>query len=432
MTARSLAIVAGSAAAALVTFGLAIPAGAATTTQTASCTDGGGAVWNLHSTWGAVTRGKVANDVTGFLSTAPAASTVDYSMRVYDGSGTQVQVTGGQDVAIDDKGGAAYFDRDLTDAPSSPGKTKIVVNLGDGNDGYGNCSVTFVQPAAAGASPSPTASATATPTARPTAAASPTVTKVLTIVEENHSMAQMQSGMPYLYSLAKEYSYASDYTAIRHPSLPNYLAIAGGSTFGVTDDSYPSSHKISSTTIFGQAISSGKTAHTYAESMPSNCYLSGNVDKGYAVKHNPWAYFTNERTACNSSDTSAASFDADARANRLPNVGMLVPNKCNDAHDCGLSTADGWLESRLPGVLASSDFTSGRLAVVVTADEDDKNSGNQVLTVVLHASLSHKVVTTPLTHYSLSAFNSQVVGKSGLLNAASAPNMAAAFGLEVS
>jgi len=59
---------------------------------------------------------------------------------------------------------------------------------------------------------------------------------------------------------------------------------------------------------------------------------------------------------------------------------MLIPNQCNDAHDCSLGTADGWLKNRLPNILASSDFTSGKLAVVVTADGDGNTSGNKVLT----------------------------------------------------
>jgi hypothetical protein len=91
------------------------------------------------------------------------------------------------------------------------------------------------------------------------------------------------------------------------------------------------------------------------------------------------------------------------------------------------------LKNRLPNILASSDFTSGKLAVVVTADEDDNTSGNKVLTVVLHASLdgSHKVVSTALTHYSLSRFYSQTTGGSPLRKAAAAPDMAEAFGLTV-
>jgi hypothetical protein len=112
---------------------------------------------------------------------------------------------------------------------------------------------------------------------------------------------------------------------------------------------------------------------------------------------------------------------------------MLVPNKCNDAHDCTLTVADNWLKARLPAVLASDDFTSGRLAVVVTADEDDQSQGNKVLTAVLAKPLdgAHKVVSAALTHYSLSRLLSQVSGQAGLRSAATAPDMAAAFGLTV-
>ena len=281
----------------------------------------------------------------------------------------------------------------------------------------------------AAAAPSPTTTtttATAVPNAQP-------VTKVLTIVEENHSLEQMKAGMPYLYSLAQRFSYANNYVAIRHPSLPNYLAIAGGDTFGVTDDADPASHPLSGQSVFGQAIAQGGTAGVYAESMPGNCVPSGNTAKGYAVKHNPWPYFVDERALCNAFDTPETGFGAAVSSNALPNAGMLIPNQCNDAHDCSLGTADGWLKNRLPNILASSDFTSGKLAVVVTADEDDNTSGNKVLTVVLHASLdgSHKVVSTALTHYSLSRFYSQTTGGSPLRKAAAAPDMAEAFGLTV-
>ena len=277
--------------------------------------------------------------------------------------------------------------------------------------------------AAAGA-PSPTMTATTVPNAQP-------VTKVLTIVEENHSLDQMKAGMPYLYSLAQRFAYADNYLAIRHPSLPNYLAIAGGDTFGVTDDAAPASHPLSGQSVFGQAIASARTAAVYAESMPGNCVQSSNG--GYAVKHNPWPYFVDERAACNTFDTPETGFGAAVDANALPNAGMLIPNTCNDAHDCSLSTADSWLKNRLPHILASSDFTSGKLAVVVTADEDDNTSGNKVLTVVLHASLdgSHKVVSTALTHYSLSRLYSQTTGAAPLRKAAAAPDMAQAFGLTV-
>ncbi len=246
-------------------------------------------------------------------------------------------------------------------------------------------------------------------------------TKILTIVEENHSLAEMQAAMPYLNTLAETYSYANNYTAITYPSLPNYLAITGGSTFGVTDDGPPSSHPISGASVFG---SHGKS---YEESMPSNCF-TGNAYP-YMVKHNPWPYFTAGRTQCSTRDVGLSLLASDAAAGTLPRVGLVTPNMCNDAHDCSVGTADSWLQANVPGILAGPDFTSGRLVVVITADSDDHGSGNEVLTVVLHAGSAHLVVRTALTHYSLARLQTQVAGAACLRLACTAPDMKAAFGL---
>jgi acid phosphatase len=261
--------------------------------------------------------------------------------------------------------------------------------------------------------------------------------KVLVVVEENHSYAQMRSGMPYLARLSDKYGYATRWKAITHPSLPNYLAIAGGSTFGIVDDKAPAAHygQIgAAASVFDQARAAGKSARTYAESMPSNCHVFDYPDKAvgtprYAVRHNPWVYFRAGRSACSANDVSLNRFAGDARSNALPNVGFLIPNLCHDAHSCPLATGDRWLQGHLAPVLASKDFASGRLVVVVTADEDDKRSGNTVLTSVLTPALAHKVVRSPLNHYSLTRYLAQVLGVPPLRNARRAPDMKAAFGL---
>ena len=80
-------------------------------------------------------------------------------------------------------------------------------------------------------------------------------------------------------------------------------------------------------------------------------------------------------------------------------------------------------------MLQSTDFTSGKLVVVVTADEDDKKSGNVVLTSVLTPRLSHKVASSGLTHYSLTRYLDQVLGVPLLGKAAQAPDLKTAFGL---
>lgn len=259
-------------------------------------------------------------------------------------------------------------------------------------------------------------------------------TKVVVFVEENHSYTQMKAGMPYLFGLANKYGYATNWAAARHPSLPNYLAIVGGSTFGVTTNALPpiNAPKVGSAkSVFDQAIAAGKTAKTYVEGMPSNCSLVNNTTGKYAVKHNPWAYFASatSRANCNKFDVPLTTLASDITNNNLPNAAMIVPNLCNDAHNCSLTVADNWLKPRIGAMLTSTDFTSGRLVIVVTADEDGGTTANKVLTVVMHASLSGKVVTTALTHYSLTRYFAQVTGTAPLLGGATAPDMKAAFGL---
>jgi acid phosphatase len=266
-------------------------------------------------------------------------------------------------------------------------------------------------------------------TATGASAAAPAA-KVLIVVEENHSLAQMQAGMPYTFSLAQTYGYATGHRAIGHPSLPNYLAIVGGSTFGVVDDQAPAAHPINAPTVFGQALARGLTAKTYAESAPTACAMTGTG--AYAVRHNPWTYFTPaaERTHCASSDVPFSSFSGDVSAGRLPNVGLVVPNLCNDAHDCPLSTADAWFRQQMQAVFTGPDWKAGRLVVILTADEPDTGSA-PVLTVVIHPSQSHKVVSTPLTHYSLTRLCDDIAHAPYLRNAASAPSLSAAFGLPI-
>ena len=262
-----------------------------------------------------------------------------------------------------------------------------------------------------------------------TASRTSKVTKLLVVVMENHSLSQMKSGMPYTFGLAQRYGYATDYHALRHPSLPNYVAIAGGSMYGIHDDGLPPTHKIYGRSVFGQALRHHKTAATYAESMPSAC--SGKFVGRYASKHNPWTYFVKERRSCRAHDRGLPAFASAARAGKLPRVGMLVPNLCHDAHDCGLATADSWFETQMRRVFAGPDWRAGRLAVVLTADEDDHNEGNKVLTVVIHGSQHHNVVSRRLTHYSLTRLYDEVARLPYLRNAAGAPSMAKAFGLPV-
>jgi phosphatidylinositol-3-phosphatase len=262
------------------------------------------------------------------------------------------------------------------------------------------------------------------------AAKSEPVTKLLVFIEENHSLDQMRIDMPYTFQLAEEFSHATNYTAITHPSLPNYLAIATGKTWGITDDKDPAAHPIRGRSVFGQAVARGRTAKVYADGMPSNCALQ-NGGEDYAVRHNPWAYMVNERVGCEKFSVPLHRMARDIENGQLPNIGMVIPNTCHDAHSCSLAQADAWFQARMAKIFAGKDWLSGRLAVVLTADEDDRSQGNKVLTVVVHPSQRGTIVTEPLTHYSLTGLFSDVVHAPDLGKAEAAPSMSRAFGLPI-
>jgi len=185
--------------------------------------------------------------------------------------------------------------------------------------------------------PAPTSAVpTPTVTSNPPAAASAVVVgggapvKALVVVEENHSQSSVSSGMPYLASLADTYGQTSAYQAVAHPSLPNYLAIIGGSTFGVTDDRPPADHPVPGASVLDAAIAESATAKAYIEDMPGPCTLVSSGD--YAVKHNPWAYFADQtdRRNCQNFDVPAGTptggaLHDDVQAGALPTVGLLIP-----------------------------------------------------------------------------------------------------------
>jgi hypothetical protein len=295
-------------------------------------------------------------------------------------------------------------------------------------------------------SPTPSRSPSPSPSPSSTPAGTGRVSKLLVIWMENHSLAEMQSGMPYLASMSKTYGYTTNYKAIAHPSLPNYLAFAAGSTLGVADDNPPPYHHLTGTTLFSQAIKAGKTAKTYAENqMDSSGTMKNCVNQditsptGYEVHHNPWTYFTDDTTNCQKSDVAfpgntsggaviggALAHDA---ATSLPDFSYVVPNECNDAHDCGLATADNWLKAWLPTIMKGPDYQAGRLGIVITADEDDRQGDNTVLTTVISPYTRGVVSNTAYTHYSLTRLVDETLGLPLLRKAGNANSMRAAFHL---
>jgi len=272
-------------------------------------------------------------------------------------------------------------------------------------------------------------------TSAPSSAGSPTgIVKALTIVLENHGVAAATRAMPRLVALARRYGQTANDRAVAHPSLPNYLALVGGSTFDVHDDGGPAAHPIAGPSVFDLAIAHGGSARTYAEAMPTSC---ATVSHGrYAVKHNPWVYFSDadSRRSCAIDDvplgtTTSGRLSADVTSGSLPTVGLVIPDLCHDAHDCGLATADAWVAGWISHIQHGADWTAGRLAVVVTFDEAETGGDNTVMTVVIAPSVHGVVADQPLTHLSWTRWMSDLAGAPAPHDAATAPSLGAAFGL---
>src|SRR5207248_3340592 len=61
-------------------------------------------------------------------------------------------------------------------------------------------------------------------------------------------------------------------------------------------------------------------------------------------------------------------FGSDISSGRVPNFTWITPNMCNDMHDCGVSTGDGWLRSVVPTITGSAAFRNGGV-LFITWDE---------------------------------------------------------------
>ena len=233
---------------------------------------------------------------------------------------------------------------------------------------------------------------------------------------------------PYENDLAKACGLATDYRAVTHPSLPNYLAATAGTTFGVTDDAGPSSHRISGTSVFQQLSQAGLSWRAYDESMPTACDL--NPSGRYAVKHNPAAYYAAVRQQCAVDDVPLAGhLSQDIDAGNLPSFAFVTPNLCDDTHDCSVQTGDAWLATWIPRIVAGPNYVSGNTVIVLTWDEG-VGATNLIPTLVIGPSVPIGTRSTAaLTHYSLLLATEELLGLPALGAAATATSMTSAFNL---
>ena len=271
--------------------------------------------------------------------------------------------------------------------------------------------------------PYPTVTSTPTPTFTQSPPLTPTTTPhplvpnfahVIILVFENREFGFVigNNQMPNYNRWAGEYTLLTQYYAILHPSLPNYIALMGGDTFGI--DRTCSECFVNAPSLPDQIEASGRTWKGYFEDMPRPCYV-GDTDV-YVQKHNPFIYFDPIRLdeeRCPRSVVPLSELETDLAGGSLPDFVFIVPNQCNNAHDCDLPIADAWLGywvAKLMAVLDPKADTEPYL-IVLTWDEGQGNhsccglpaeAGGRVATVLISSLAKNGFQDdTPYTHYSL-------------------------------
>ncbi len=222
-------------------------------------------------------------------------------------------------------------------------------------------------------------------TASPSPSSPAIPVRVAVIVMENHGYSSVV-GLPYIRTIASTATALSDYHASGHPSLPNYLALTSGTTWGITDDGY---HALPAQDIGHQLTAAAVPWGAYMEGMGSDC-RQGNGE--YAVKHDPFAYYGGQ---CQPSVAPFSQLGADLASATPPRFIWITPNLCNDMHDCAPSVGDAWLQRTVPILLASPAMSNG--IVVITWDENEGGSSNQVLTWYSAASARPALAPRTLT-----------------------------------
>ena len=250
------------------------------------------------------------------------------------------------------------------------------------------------------------------------AAELPTLAHVVIVVEENRSQANIigNQSAPFINALAANGAMMAQSFAETHPSEPNYLALFAGDTFGVTKDVCPVNGG-AVPNLGSELLAAGYTFIGYAEDLPAVGSPVCSAGK-YARKHVPWANFTNVPP------TNSVPFSAFPMGNyaNLPTVSFVIPNNDNNMHDGSIAQGDAWLNRQLSGY--ANWAVANNSLLIVTWDEDDNGSRNQIPTVIYGAHVQPGTYNEQISHYNVLSTLEQMYGLPKTGNAVNAPPIA--------
>jgi len=222
------------------------------------------------------------------------------------------------------------------------------------------------------------------PATAPRSVRVPDFTHVVLVVFENHEASSIAGNpdAPTFNALARRYATLTGYDAVAHPSLPNYLALVSGSTQGITSDCW--NCIVPARNLADTVEAAGKTWKTYAEDLPYPGFTGGSAGR-YAKKHDPFLYFRDVvgSRARRGRVVPYTQLGRDLAAHRLPDFSLLIPNLCDDMHDCSVATGDAWLKAHVVPLLRSPELRGGVVFVVFDEGTSDAGGGGRVEALAL-------------------------------------------------
>ena len=220
------------------------------------------------------------------------------------------------------------------------------------------------------------------------AGTTPPASYVVVILMENQGLSDIyqSSSAPYQTQLANSYSLATQYTAVSHPSLPNYMAITGGDTFqswSVTDCDPGPGCNTTSTSIIDEMDSAGLSWKAYMEDATGPCPISNT--SLYGAFYNPFLHYQkvlNNQARCDRIVPANPGHSGLPDNQLLSDLGSistasnfiwLTPNLNDSASGevsgATISMGDNYLSKLVPQILNSYIFTTQKAALVITYDE---------------------------------------------------------------
>jgi hypothetical protein len=254
---------------------------------------------------------------------------------------------------------------------------------------------------------------------------------IAVIVMENEEYGDIvgSRSAPFINALASRYALATGMYGVTHPSLPNYLALTGGSTFGIDSDCTDCSAG-PARSIVDQLETAHLSWRAYMEDLPAPRDRAGTCFTGasagdYAKKHDPFVYYARivqDPSRC-VNIVPLSRLTLEEREQALPRFIWITPNLCHDMHDCSVSTGDRFLAGLVPPLLGA--LGRGGL-LFLTWDEGSSDdgccrlaSGGHIVTIVAGpGARPHARLAAPTDHYSVLQTIEDLLGLGRLRGAA--------------